>query len=382
MEQVREIFPVERAAFPNPRFERRKQALRAACTVRFYSRPSPLNIRQAGGLWACPQPFLYPRPAGGEFLVMKIRPFEFSQADYQAFVEVRQAAHPEAPLNIAQLKHLDRTRSNDVLERFLVEQDGQVVGVLEYATPYHNPKPGALEVSYHLRPQAQALATRLWAFLLERVAPLRPYELQAQVREDWPEFGFLLAQGFTEVERKWASVLDLSRFDPGPLQRPLPPGIVLKPLSMLPWQEEAFQRALYRLELELLEDVPTREPITPWPFELWRKRSLEDPNLLPEGFFLALEGQEMVGLTMLFKSSRPQTLQTGLTGVKRSHRRKGIALALKLQAAAFAKALGARYIRTANHQANRPMLAINEALGFVKEPATVVLRFSPVPSLP
>ncbi len=314
---------------------------------------------------------------------MKIRPFDFSKADYQAFAAVREAAHPEAPLNIAQAEHLDRTRSqSDVLQRFLVEQDSRVVGVLEYATPYYDPKPGALEVRYHLRPEAQAQQSKLWSFLLLQVAPYQPRELQAQVREDWPEFGFLLAQGFEEVERKWESVLDLSSFDPGPLPRPLPPGIVLKPLSMLPWREEAFQRALYRLEIELLGDVPSTEPITPWPFEVWQQRSMEDPNLLPEGFFVALEGQEMVGLTMLFKSSRPQTLQTGLTGVKRSHRRKGIALALKLRAAAFAQAYGVRYIRTSNHQINRPMLAINEALGFVKEPAMVFLRLSPVPQRP
>jgi len=85
---------------------------------------------------------------------------------------------------------------------------------------------------------------------------------------------------------------------------------------------------------------------------------------------------------MLFKSHRPQTLQTGLTGVRKSHRRKGLALALKLRAAAFAKAYGARYIRTSNHQANRSMLAINEAMGFVKELATVWLRLSPVPQRP
>ena len=314
---------------------------------------------------------------------MRIHPFEFTLEHYQAYASIRQAAHPESPLDLAGLKHLDQTRAEgDLLERFLVEQNGQVVGMLEFATPYYDPKPGALEVRYHLRPEAQSLQIQLWDFLLERLTPHQPQELWAQVREDWPEYGFLSAQGFTEVERRWPSVLDLAAFDPTPLARPLPPGIALASLSELPWQEEGFLRALYELEIELLGDVPAAEPITPWPFEVWQKRTLEDPDLLPEGFFVALEGERLVEVSMLFKSHRPQTLQTGLSGVRKSHRRKGLALALKLRAAAFAKAYGARYIRTSNHQANRPMLAINEAMGFVKEPATVFLRLSPVPQRP
>ncbi|GIW25981.1 GNAT family N-acetyltransferase [Meiothermus sp.] len=306
---------------------------------------------------------------------MHIRPFDFSEADYQAYAGVREAAHPEAPLDIAGAQHLDRTRSSsDVMARFLVEQSGQVVGVLEYATPYYDPRPGALEVRYHLRPEAQALEGALWAFLLEQLTPYAPHELLAQVRENWPEYRFFLEQGFAEVERRWESVLDLDHFDPTPFVRPLPPGLVLRPLSELPWQEEGFQRALYQLEIELLADVPSAEPITPWPFEVWQARTLSDPNLLPEGFFLALQGEQLVGVTMLFKSHRPQTLRTGLTGVRQSHRRQGLALALKLRAAEFAKTYGVRYIRTSNHQTNRPMLAINEALGFVKEPAAVLLH--------
>jgi len=46
-------------------------------------------------------------------------------------------------------------------------------------------------------------------------------------------------------------------------------------------------------------------------------------------------------------------------------------MALKLRAVAYAKERGFREIRTWNDSINRPMLAINEALGFAKQPAWI-----------
>jgi len=333
----------------------------------------------------------------------KIRPFDFSEADYAAYVAIYNAVHPEANRTVENLRFLDRTRKpEDLLTRFLAEDQGQVVGLVSYERPFYNPGPDRhpslrsakprhptplrgersisrrsakprLEVHYRVRPGYEALAEPLWGFLMEQLRPHTPTLLMTQGREDWPEVAFYLRQGFRELDRMWASTLDLETFDPKPLERPLPQGITLSTLSELPYRDKAWLRQHYELIIELLQSVPSAEPVVPWDFETWLERTLQSPDLLPEGYFIALEGERQVGVSQLWKSSRPQTLQTGLTGVLASYRRRGIALALKLQAARFAKAYGVRYLRTNNHSVNRPMLAINEAMGFVKEPAFVTL---------
>lgn len=307
---------------------------------------------------------------------MQIRPFNFSEADYQAYVDVFNAAHPEVARTIADVLHRDQTRSKDeVLGRFLAEAEGNIVGAAEYETSFNDPKPGTLEVRYRIHPNFKAHTSALWEYLMGEAAKAKPHQFKTSAREDWDECGFYLSQGFEEADRSWNSTLDVLAFDPKPFERPLPEGIGIKALSKLPYSEETLQHKLYELEITLLGTVPFAEPITPWTFEVWRERVLEkNPFFLPEGYFVALYGEQLIGLSQLWKSNRPQTLQTGLTGVLPSHRRKGIALALKLRAAEFAKQYGVRYIRTGNHQVNRPMLAINEAMGFEKEPAMVHLH--------
>ena len=307
---------------------------------------------------------------------MQIRPFDFSEADYQAHMDVFNAAHPEAIRTVADVQNRDQIRTKDeVLGRFLAEVEGQVVGVAEYETSFNDPKPGVLEVNYRIHPEFKAYAPALWNHLIAEIDKVKPHQLKTRAREDWDEYGFYLGQGFEEFDRSWNSTLDVLTFDPAPFQRPLPEGICIQTLSDLPYSEEALQRELYDLEIILLATVPFAEPLTPWPFEVWLERVLtKNPYLLPEGYFVATKDQRLIGLSQLWKSGRPQTLQTGLTAVLPDYRRRGIALALKVKAAEFAKQYGAKYIRTGNHQVNRPMLAINEAMGFQKEPSMIYMR--------
>ena len=240
------------------------------------------------------------------------------------------------------------------------------------------PGQGRLEVHCRVLPEWGQLTQELWSFLMDRIRPLNPSVLLTRGREDWPEVLFYLRQGFVEEDRMWASTLDVFNFDPAPFlpqtSRALSSGISIRSLAERPYQDGDYRRRHYELLCQLLQDVPAAEPFVPWAFDLWVKRTFESPNFLPEGYFIAIDGEREVGISQLWASSRPQTLQTGLTGVLKEYRRRGIALLLKLRAAQFAKEKGFRFIRTNNHLANRPMLSINEAMGFVKEPAYVHLR--------
>ena len=89
---------------------------------------------------------------------------------------------------------------------------------------------------------------------------------------------------------------------------------------------------------------------------------------------MALDGDTIAGVSGLEEGSAPDKLSTGLTGVMRDYRRRGVALALKVRAASYAREAGFRSISTHNHTTNRVMLSLNEALGFVREPAWIGLK--------
>ncbi|MCL6526094.1 MAG: GNAT family N-acetyltransferase [Thermaceae bacterium] len=305
---------------------------------------------------------------------MNLRPSTSSDLDLETYLRLYRAVHPEHPRTQAQLRHQEATWGPGELSvRFFVEEDGQAVGWAGYQTPL-NPLPGQLEVELGLLEGYEGLFPLLWAFLEEQARNQGAKALIVRVREDWPQRVAYQSQGFVEYDRTWASTLDLTHFNPIPQEPPLPSSIRILALAELNWHDEQVQHSFYTLITALLQEVPWAEPLEIWPFELWRSRSLENPNFIPEGNFLALDQGQMVGVSQLLRSSRPQTLQTGLTGVQPPYRRRGIARALKLRAARYAKAQGYRYIRTSNHSINRPMLALNEAMGFAKEPAWLVLK--------
>ncbi len=307
-----------------------------------------------------------------------IRPFDAGDRDYATIVLIRNTVYPEHPLTIGEVQHGDAHREERILlQRWIGELDGQPVGYASYMHMSWNYHPQKFSVKVTILPEHQkrGYGSALYHNLLLALAEHDPILLRTGVREDHVR-GVRFAEkcGFREEMREWESYLDVAGFDPsrfaGAIERAIENGVVIRPLSELA-ADPAHARKLYDLQTELMHDVPMAEPFTPQPFEAWQAQRMSDPNYLPEGYFVALAGDEYVGVSALWRRQTGNYLSTGLTGVKRAWRRKGIALALKLHAIEFARRQGTARITTGNASTNQGMLAINQELGFVRHPAWI-----------
>ncbi|HWG85914.1 MAG TPA: GNAT family N-acetyltransferase [Deinococcales bacterium] len=310
-----------------------------------------------------------------------IRPF--STDDYDAFTALHNAVRPEHPFTPTELREEDERLAADPRlrqGRILAGADGKLIGYVAYSQNpgmYH-PQRFMLEGGVLPAFQGTGIGRGLYESLLETLAPYDPISFRATARED-SERGlrFLSERGFVETMRFWESVLDVQSFDPGPhtgreenLARE---GIVISTVEELSRSDDRWREKLHELFSQIREDVPRSEPASPITLERFIELVIEDSMTLHDAWFVARHGERYVGLSDLYRTASSPDLFTGLTGVLREYRGRGIALALKLRGIEYARERGVGRIRTNNASTNRPMLAVNEKLGFEKEPVWLSL---------
>lgn len=309
---------------------------------------------------------------------LKIR--SFVDTDYAAMLAISQRCYPGYPETEKEARHGDETwdHAQFLRLRFVAEDEtGRAVGFaqINHMPGQFHPQRFAVNVMVDPDQQQQGYGSALYDHLLLEARQRHADRLRGFTRADKPaSLRFLERRGFTETLRSWESRLPVAEFDFSQFAnadaRAAAAGMTLTTLAeLMTGDSESVMRQLYDLDMLLSADVPAVEPFTRIPFDTWRQRYVGGPNFLPDAWYFAVIDGEWAGMSNLWRSAaEPQVLWQGLTALKREHRGKGIAMALKLQTVRYARANGYTEIRTFNESKNRAMLRINEAMGFVKQP--------------
>ena len=312
---------------------------------------------------------------------LTIRPFDDTDRDYDASVAILNAIWPDEPTSVEGMRYSNRTRSGrHFFQRLMAELGGKIVATAIYREPEWANEPGMYGVQIRVLPEYQrrGIGTTIYDHIVERLNELerKPLSLVSDSREDQPHATkFLTDRGFEQKQRQQVSRLDVASFDAAPfaglVARFEESDITVKTFEEYEAEDPDARRKAHEKYVEFFEDVPIFVDRMEFTYDVF-ERELNAPNRLPGAILLAFDGDEIVAATSLWKRlADPGSLGTGLTAVARTHRRRGIAAALKVRSIEFARDIGTRVIQTDNEE-NNPMYDLNVRLGFKPVPAWLI----------
>ena len=310
---------------------------------------------------------------------LEIRPF--TRKDLPGIIDLWNIVRPN------QQRTLDEAESDmDTLEPqfqttfFVTEMNGQIIGVSEiYRHPgmYH-PHKFFGNIFVHPDHWSKGSGGALYQQSLEFLNALEAICFRTQVHEsDAHSLQFATARGFTESKRDFESLLNVKDFDFSRFAG-------LENVEGIEFQtardldSTAFRQAFFDCFATTRNDVPRSQTASPISFEFFNEQVLGDEYFLWDGTQIALDPKTdtILGFSGVYHGAREGWLDQWLTATRTEARGRGIALALKLRTIRFALEHGYTTIRTDNDTRNAPMLAINDKLGFERQPALIsVVKF-------
>ena len=310
-----------------------------------------------------------------------LRPFETTETDYQTMETIWNTGHPDDLYSAELFEHEDKTRNPaNYHKRYLISVDGSIVGYGTILQTESGKKAQKIRFMIAVLPDHndhQGIRGYFYDFALDHLKDEEMVAIASHVREDHEEdVTFLKSRGFEPKQRAPRSLLDVQAFDFSQFNDVVKAvedsGIEFLSVKQLQAEHpDTWQRLLFDLEVPVVADMPRVDEFVPMPFESYVENFLGDPMYIPEANVLACDGDQLVAISNLWKDvGGTDKLWVGLTGTLRSHRRRGIATAIKVHTIRFAKNYGAIVVEADNEE-NNPMFQINLKLGFKPAPAYV-----------
>jgi GNAT superfamily N-acetyltransferase len=302
---------------------------------------------------------------------LQFREATLDDASFSA--DVQTAVFPTRPTDpVIERYWWEQPDDTFVSRRWIVQRDGQDIGVAAFDHPawarlqvphgdiYGDLLPDQRD-SVSLQVLIAEMERRLTADGAKRIA-VRANE------DDEVRIAAIVGRGFGEDRRGRRWVLDLAenreRIDRMTRQsrdRMRTEGIEL--LTLDRERDLEKYRKVWRMNEEASQDVPTTLPIVEESFDD-TMRWLRQPGMHEDRFWIAREGEEVVGVSVLEYPPVRGIVGTAWTATARRVRGRGIARALKCETLMQAIALGVDRVRTGNDGANDPILHINASMGY------------------
>ena len=280
--------------------------------------------------------------------------------ELDAYVAVWNAITPAEPSDPDQQRE---RRARDPRRLYLVaELDGEVVGC-GFAGPSQSEGRGFLSPRVLPDTRRRGVGETLLRELTGHLTALGFVTASAHVDGgDDGSLAFGRRFGFEEVDRQVEQVRTVGA---GETAGVVPDGVTVTTLAARP----DLLRESYALATEGYEDMATFAPVSVT-LDDWL--SGDDANV-PDGSFVALAGNEIVGFSGLCRNAGGG-YEDGLSVVGRAWRRRGLAEALKREKLAWAAANGVEEIATWTQRGNEGMRALNERLGYVYRSVSITVR--------
>ena len=272
-----------------------------------------------------------------------------TDADFELCARIKNTVQPAEPVTAEELR-------GDAGARLLIhDEEG-------YAVVKESSLAGCAFTMVRVLPEARrhGVGSALLAAASDEARALEKGFLYGRVDGDDPEsLAYVERRGFVVIAQEVEQIREL-----GDEPAPEPPsGIELAEL------EPGHLDGVYAVAVEATPDMVMDAEIEAAPYERWLAE-MEGRIVV-----VALEGGQVVGFATLAPlAALPDTLEHELTGVLRSHRRRGVAEALKREQIRWAAAQGYRRLVTYTQEGNDAMRGLNLKLGYRERLASLSVK--------
>jgi GNAT superfamily N-acetyltransferase len=297
--------------------------------------------------------------------------------DYEFGVKLLNACFAErldVDYDIIQIRDWWRVGDNPLRQVYIVDIADQPIAALRFTEFPSDHGQLLFYCNVNIMPDhySTPLLHDLFTEMLERVTTHEPDELRMSLFEFLEDhLAVAEAHGFERIQRDQLSSLQLSKVNFDSLakvvQRVNESGIRLVTLPEYKEENPHYKSAIVELHNTIYRDVPGFETSV-MTEEKFETRVFQNQDLLPEAWVLALDDDQLVGMTYVTRFGNDEDCLTNLTGVIRSHRRRGITTAMKVVSFEILREMGFKRIMTGNEE-NNPMYEINLKFGFEPGPA-------------